>query len=175
MFWGYRIPVQVFLFKYFISFFINLYVIYYLLTLLWAYNLSIQSIQVTPTSHPYPPPPSSSSHDRRAHSIIDTIVGVFRQCIYQDQRVTYYTDILVLLVLLHSNGWEYIYSSTLKHFLGQHEKKKENMSTYPCACSGLSEGVQVGVQVKTRVYTAIMVPVSDYDNNETIIKKTRFG
>lgn len=49
------------------------------------------------------------------------------------------------------------------------------MSSYPCACSILSEGVQVGVQVKTRVYTAIMVPVSDYDNNETIIKKTRYG
>lgn len=49
------------------------------------------------------------------------------------------------------------------------------MSSYPCAYSILSEGVQVGVQVKTRVYTAIMVPVSDYDNNETIIKKTRYG
>lgn len=46
------------------------------------------------------------------------------------------------------------------------------MPAYPCACSILSEGGQVGVQVKTRVYTAIMVPVSDYDNNETITENS---
>lgn len=64
MYWGYRIPVQVFLFKYFISFFINLsytichiYVIYYLLTLLWAYNLSIQSIYLGHSNIPPVPPP----------------------------------------------------------------------------------------------------------------------
>lgn len=50
--------------------------------------------------------------------------------------------------------------------------KKKHMPSYPCACSILSEGGQVGVQVKTRVYTAIMVPVSDYDNNETITENS---
>lgn len=82
-----------------------------------------------------------------------------------------YSVTCVTTVLLHSNGYKAprrntSWVSTKKY------KKKKHMPSYPCACSILSEGGQVGVQVKTRVYTAIMVPVSDYDNNETITENS---